>query len=105
MAKDRLGPAQLIFGEGQVGRASTIGDYLAAKLCPKANPLERAFGDVHDKCRRNHKRTRIDDLSGDVAWHLRGDGSWPYQLAHIYYTPEVDAAVAALNMAQELKAA
>ena len=26
--------------------------------CPRANPIERAFGDVHDKCTRNHKRKR-----------------------------------------------
>lgn len=24
--------------------------------CPQANPIERAFGDVHDKCTRNHTR-------------------------------------------------
>src|SRR5215210_5629654 len=27
--------------------------------CPRANPIERAFGDVHDKCTRNHKRTTL----------------------------------------------
>ena len=26
--------------------------------CPRANPIERAFGDVHDKCTRNHMRKR-----------------------------------------------
>jgi putative transposase len=25
---------------------------------PRANPIERAFGDVHEKCTRNHKRKR-----------------------------------------------
>jgi hypothetical protein len=30
--------------------------------CPRANPIERAFGDVHDKCTRNHKRKRLRDL-------------------------------------------
>ena len=34
--------------------------------CPKANPIERAFGDVHDKCTRNHQRKRIEDLVWDV---------------------------------------
>jgi hypothetical protein len=24
--------------------------------CPRANPIERAFGDVPDKCTRNHNR-------------------------------------------------
>ena len=73
--------------------------------CPKANPIERAFGDVHDKCTRNHKRTRIDDLVGDVLWHLERNGPWRYQLSSIYYTPEVDAAVADLCDAQKLKTA
>ncbi len=36
--------------------------------CPRANPIERAFGDVHDKCTRNHKRKRLRDLVGDVVW-------------------------------------
>ena len=26
--------------------------------CPRANPIERAFGDVHDCCTRNHQRKR-----------------------------------------------
>ena len=73
--------------------------------CPKANPIERAFGDVHDKCTRNHKRTRINDLVGDVEWHLKKNGPWPYQLSSIYFTPEVDAAVAELLAAENLKAA
>ncbi len=73
--------------------------------CPRANPMERAFGDVHDKCTRNHQRTRIADLVGDVKWHLKSNGPWPYQLSSIYYTPEVDAAVAALSAEQKLKAA
>jgi hypothetical protein len=30
--------------------------------CPRANPLERAFGEVHDCCTRNHRRTRRPDL-------------------------------------------
>jgi putative transposase len=73
--------------------------------CPRANPIERAFGDVHDKCTRNHKRTRIDELVSDVRWHLKRNGPWRYQLSSIYYTPEVDAAVAELMAAENLKAA
>ncbi len=34
--------------------------------CPKANPIERAFGDAHDKCTRNHQRKRLEDLVWDV---------------------------------------
>jgi putative transposase len=30
--------------------------------CPQANPIERAFGDVHDKCTRNHTRKCLNWL-------------------------------------------
>lgn len=73
--------------------------------CPRANPIERAFGDVHDKCTRNHKRTRLSDLVADVIWHLKRNGPWRYKLSDLYYTPEVDQAVAELVDAQKLKAA
>lgn len=73
--------------------------------CPRANPIERAFGDVHDKCTRNHKRTRLADLVSDVIWHLKRNGPWRYKLSEIYYAPEVDAAVAELLAAEKLKAA
>jgi len=73
--------------------------------CPRANPIERAFGDVHDKCTRNHKRTRLADLVSDVVWHLKRNGPWRYKLSEIYYEPEVDAAVAALLAAEKSKAA
>ena len=36
--------------------------------CPRANPIERVFGDVHDKCTRNHQRKRLRDLVQDVEW-------------------------------------
>jgi hypothetical protein len=65
--------------------------------CPRANPIERAFGDVHDKCTRNHIRKRIWHLVQDVLQHLRGNGPWRYALSEIYYTPEVTAAVATLH--------
>jgi putative transposase len=73
--------------------------------CPKANPIERAFGDVHDKCTRNHKRAGIAELVADVVWHLKGNGPWRYKLSEIYYTPEVDAALGELVHAEQLKAA
>jgi transposase len=73
--------------------------------CPRANPIERAFGDVHDKCTRNHKRTCIVELVSDVVWHLKRNGPWRYRLSEIYYAPEVDAAVGELVDAEKLKAA
>jgi putative transposase len=61
--------------------------------CPRANPIERAFGDVHDKCTRNHKRKRLRDVVRDVEQHLRHNGPWLYQLSQVYEAPEVTAAV------------
>jgi transposase len=61
--------------------------------CPRANPLERAFGDVHDKCPRNHKRKRLRDVVGDVEQHLHANGPWLYKLSRIYQEPEMTAAV------------
>jgi len=65
--------------------------------CPKANPIERAFGDVQDKCTRNHTRKWIRHLVRDVEQHLQVNGPWPYALSDLYYTPEVTAAVQALR--------
>ena len=65
--------------------------------CPRANPIERAFGDVHDKCTRNHTRQRLWHLVQDVKQHLHGNGPWRYALSDLYYTPEVTAAVQALH--------
>ncbi len=73
--------------------------------CPQANPIERAFGDVHDKCTRNHKHTSITDLVSDVVWHLKANAPWQYKLSKIYYTPEIDSAVAELSTERKLKAA
>jgi putative transposase len=73
--------------------------------CPKANPIERAFGDVHDKCTRNHKRKRLRDLVGDVWRHIQVNGPWPYKLSNIYYTPEVTQAMADLQNAAQSQAA
>lgn len=61
--------------------------------CPQANPIERAFGDVHDKCTRNHQHPRIEKLVGDVEQHLSTNGPWQYKLAQLYYTPEVTTTV------------
>ena len=68
--------------------------------CPRANPIERAFGDVHDKCTRNHTRKRLGHLVQDVTQHLQVNGPWSYALSDLYYTPEVTAAVEALRAAE-----
>jgi putative transposase len=73
--------------------------------CPQANPIERAFGDVHDKCTRNHQRKRLADLVWDVEQHFSTNGPWHYQLSQLYYTPEVTAVVECLTQEQQLQQA
>ena len=73
--------------------------------CPEANPIERAFGDAHDKCTRNHQRTRITDLVWDVEQHFLTNGPWHYHLSYLYYTPEVTAAMNCLTQHQHLSQA
>jgi putative transposase len=70
--------------------------------CPRANPIERVFGDVHDKCTRNHTRRRLRTLVGDVEEHLAENGPWKYRLSEIYYTPEVDLEVDVLLISATL---
>lgn len=60
---------------------------------PKANPIERAFGDVHDGCTRHHRRKRLPDLVADVEDHVDLNGPWPYKLSDLYSEPAVTAAV------------
>jgi putative transposase len=72
--------------------------------CPRANPIERAFGDVHDKCTRNHTRKRLTTLVKDVQRHVQENGPWPYKLSQIYYEPEVTSAVEKIVAAAQLEA-
>ena len=65
--------------------------------CPRANPIERVFGDVQDKCTRNHKRKRIDNLVEDIKWHFKRNGPWRYKLSEIYYEEEVENEVKKLR--------
>jgi len=55
----------------------------AGVALPRANPIERAFGDVHDTCTRNHSRNRIWHLVQDVPQHLRVNGPWRQGLSEI----------------------
>ena len=64
----------------QIHKAKAVEQWLAAHprvtwlflptYGPRANPIERAFGDVHDCCTRNHRRKRLPDLVADVEDHL-----------------------------------
>jgi transposase len=118
---DRTHPAPLfshltiVVDNAKLHKAKKVQQWLAAHprfellylptYCPRANPLERAFGDVHDQCTRNHTRKRIWHLVQDVRQHLRVNGPWRYALSEIYYTPEVTAAVAARQAAKSSLAA
>jgi putative transposase len=99
----------------KIHKAKAVGHWLAAHprfellflptYCPRANPIERAFGDVHDLCTRNHTRKRLLDLVADVVEHLDVNGPWQYKLSDIYYDPAVTAAVENMTMEQPLAAA
>jgi len=99
----------------KIHKAKAVGQWLATHprfellflptYCPRANPIERAFGDVHDLCTRNHTRKRLLDLVADVVEHLDVNGPWPYKLSDIYYDPAVTAAVEKMTMEQPLAAA
>jgi transposase len=100
----------VVVDNAKIHKAAKVQHWLAAHprfellylptYCPRANPIERVFGDVHDKCTRNHTRKRIWHLVQDVHQHLRVNGPWCYALSEIYYTPEVTAAVQALRQAE-----
>jgi putative transposase len=87
----------------KIHKAKAVEDWLAAHprfsllflptYCPRAHPIERAFGDVHDCCTRNHQRKRLTDLVADVEEHLQVNGPWKYTLSNLYYEPAVTAAV------------
>jgi len=113
---DRTHPAPffsyltVVVDNAKLHKANKVQQWLAAHprfamlylptYCPDANPIERAFGDVHDKCTRNHTRKRMWHLVQDVKQHLRVNGPWRYALSELYYTPEVTAAVEALRAAE-----
>jgi transposase len=72
---DRTHPAPhfslltVVVDNAQLHKAQKVQQWLAAHprfellylptYCPRANPIERAFGDVHDKCTRTHTRKRM----------------------------------------------
>jgi len=60
---------------------------------PRANPIERALGAVHDLCTRNHTRQRLRELVADVEAHLQMNGPRQYTRSEVYYEPAVTAAV------------
>jgi putative transposase len=87
----------------KIHKAKAVEQWLAAHprvsllflptYCPRANPIERAYGDVHDCCTRNHQRKRLPDLVADVTDHLQLNGPWKYKLSALYDEPAVTAAM------------
>jgi hypothetical protein len=100
---------QVVVDNAKIHQAAAVMKWLAIHprfellylptYCPQANPIERAFGDVHDQCTRNHTRKRIWPLVQDVKPPLQVNGPGRYALSAIYYTPEVTAAVQTLRAA------
>lgn len=111
--KARFDKVYVVVDNYGIHKAKAVARWLAAHprfallflptYCPKANPIERAFGDVHDKCTRNHQRKCLEELVGDVEQHLATNGPWPYKLSQLYYTPEVTAAVERIATEQQFQ--
>jgi hypothetical protein len=72
---------------------------------PRAHPIERAFGAVHDLCTRHHTRKRLRDLLAEVEAHLQLNGPWQYQLSARSDEPAVTAAVAKIVSEEHPKVA
>jgi transposase len=60
---------------------------------PRANPMERAFGDVHDGGTRTHRRKRLPELVADVEDHRHRNGPWKDKLSDLSDAPAVTAAL------------
>jgi transposase len=105
----------VVVDHDKIHQAKAVGQWLATHprvellllptYGPRANPIERAFGDVHDLCTRNHTRKRLRDLVADVVEYLGVNGPWKYKLSDIYYDPAVTAAVEKMTTEQTLAAA
>jgi len=110
--KARVDKVYVVVDNYGIHKAKAVAQWLAAHprfaflflptYCPQANPIERAFGDVHDQCTRNHHHHRIEALVRDVEQHLATNGPWPYKLSPLYYSPEVTTAVHRLAQTQQL---
>jgi putative transposase len=100
---DRYTRLYVVVDNDKIHKAKAVAQWLATHprvtllflptYCPRANPIERAFGDVHDCCTRNHQRTRLSELVADVEDHVHLNGPWQYKLSDLCYEPAVTAAV------------
>jgi transposase len=62
------------------------------RYCPKANPIERIFGDLHDQITRNHRHGTLPPLLAEVQRYLRRRAHHG-QLPSIYREPAVESAL------------
>lgn len=97
----------LVVDNYKIHKAQAVQRWLAAHrrlelvflptYCPRANPMERLFGDTHDKVTRHHRRKQIWRLVEDVKRHLAENGPWRYRLSEIYFTAQVTATMQRLR--------
>jgi transposase len=112
---DRYTRLYVVVDNYKIHKAKAVEQWLAAHprvrllflptYCPRANPIERVYGDVHDCCTRNHRRKRLPELVADVEDHVHLNGPWKYQLSDLYYEPAVTAAVEQIAAEEDAKAA
>ena len=62
------------------------------RYCPKANPIERIFGNLHDRITRNHRHRTLLSLLAEVQRYLRRRAHHG-QLPSIYREPAVQSAL------------
>jgi len=112
---DRYTRISVVVDNYKIHKAKAVEQWLAAHprvtllflptYCPRANPIERAYGDVHDGCTRNHRRKRLSDLVADVEDHLHLNGPWQYKLSDLYDEPAVTSAVEKIPAEEDAKVA
>jgi transposase len=66
------------------------------RYCPKANPIERIFGALHDQITRNHRHRTLPPLLAEVQRYLRRRAHHG-QLPSIYREPAVKSALRQLR--------
>ena len=112
---ERYTRLDVVVDHDKIHQAKAVEDWLAAHpqlplLCwptygPRANPIERALGDVHDCCRRNHQRPRLPDRVADVAEPLELNAPWQYQRSELDDEPAVTVAVEKIAAEEQANAA
>jgi transposase len=66
------------------------------RYCPKANPIERVFGDLHDQITRHHRHPTLPPLWAEAQQYLRRRAHHG-QLPSIYREPAVESALRRLR--------